>query len=396
MLNLSRPFCLLGMLLAALCLSVGCTEKKAEAIQQEPPPVTVATVERKTVPVEISVIGTVEPYSRVEIKTRVAGQLQQVHFREGQDVKQGDLLFTIDPRRFQTELQEAEANLAREQAMLGQLQANLARDQAEAEFAEAQSRRYRKLVEEGIGSSEQADQFETGARTRAQAVLAGKAALDTARAAVQADEAAVKSARVMLGFCTVSSPLSGRTGALLVHEGNIVKENETVLVTINQVTPTYVNFAVPERYLPEIRKHMATGALRVDAQIRSDQSQPVAGTLTFIDNSVDDTTGTIRLKATFENRDRLLWPGEFVDTTLRISAQTDVAVAPARAVQMGPDGQYVFVVRPDQVAEMRPVVSGRLVGVDMVIEKGLEPGDVVITDGHMRVAPDMKVSVRNE
>jgi multidrug efflux system membrane fusion protein len=141
---------------------------------------------------------------------------------------------------------------------------------------------------------------------------------------------------------------------------------------------------------------MATGALRVDAQIRSDQSQPVAGTLTFIDNSVDDTTGTIRLKATFENRDRLLWPGEFVDTTLRISAQTDVAVAPARAVQMGPDGQYVFVVRPDQVAEMRPVVSGRLVGVDMVIEKGLEPGDVVITDGHMRVAPDMKVSVRNE
>jgi multidrug efflux system membrane fusion protein len=396
MLNLSRPFFLQGMLLAAFCLSVSCTEKKAEAIQREPPPVTVATVERKTVPVEISVIGTVEPYSRVEIKTRVAGQLEQVHFREGQDVKQGDLLFTIDPRRFQTALQEAEANLSREEAMLIQLQANLARDQAEAEFAQSQARRYRKLVDEGISSPEQADQFETSAKVRAEAVEAGKAALDTARAAVQADEAAVRSARVQLGFCTVTSPLTGRTGALLVHEGNIVKENETVLVTINQLTPTYVNFAVPERYLPEIRKQMAARPLRVEARIRSDESQPVAGTLTFIDNAVDETTGTIRLKGTFENSDRRLWPGEFVDTTLRISAQVDVAVAPARSVQTGLDGQFVFVVPPYHVAHLRPVVGGRTSGLDMVIEKGVEPGELVITDGHIRVAPEMKVAVRNE
>jgi multidrug efflux system membrane fusion protein len=396
MLNRTRTLFFQGMLLAAVCLSAACTEKKAEAIQQEAPPVTVATVERKTVPVEISVIGTVEPYSRVEIKTRVAGQLQEVHFREGQDVKEGDLLFTIDPRRFQTALQEAEANLAREQAMVGQLQANLARDQAEAEFAQSQARRYRKLVDEGIGSSEQADQFETSAKARAEAVQAGKAALDTARAAVQADEAAVRSARVQLSFCTVTSPLSGRTGALLVHEGNIVKENETVLVTINQVAPTYVNFAVPERYLPEIRKQMATRPLQVEARIRNAEGQPVTGVLTFIDNSVDDTTGTIRLKGTFENGDRRLWPGEFVDTTLRVSAQVDVAVAPARAVQTGQDGQYVFVVTPDHVAQMRKVVGGRTAGLDMVIEEGLQPGEVVITDGHMRVAPDMKVVVRNE
>ena len=225
---------------------------------------------------------------------------------------------------------------------------------------------------------------------------AGKAALDTARAAVQADEAAVRSARVMLSFCTVSSPLTGRTGALLVHEGNIVKENETVLVTINQVTPTYVNFAVPERYLPEVRKYMGAGRLQVEARIRSDEGPPATGTLTFIDNMVDDTTGTIRLKATFENGDRRLWPGEFVDTTLRISAQVDVPVAPARAVQTGQDGQYVFVVTPDHIAQMRKVVGGRTAGLDMVIEEGLQPGEVVITDGHMRVIPDTKVAVRNE
>ncbi len=396
MLNLSRPLFLQGMLLAAVCLSSGCAEKKAEAIQQEAPPVTVATVERKTVPVEISVIGTVEPYSRVEIKTRVAGHLQEVHFREGEDVKQGELLFTIDPRPFQTALQQAEANLAREQAMLVQLQANLARDRAEAEFAESQARRYRKLVDEGISSPEQADQFETNAKARAEAVEAGKAALDTARAAVRADEAAVRSARVQLGFCSVTSPLNGRTGALLVNKGNIVKENETVLVTINQLTPTYVNFAVPERYLPEIRKYISAGRLQVEARIRNDEGQPATGTLTFIDNMVDDTTGTIRLKATFENHDRRLWPGEFVDTNLRISAQVDVAVAPARAVQTGQDGQYVFVVTPDHVAQMRKVVGGRTVGLDMVIEEGLQPGEIVITDGHMRVTPDTKVAVRNE
>ncbi len=396
MLNRFRTLFFQGMLLAAVCLGSACSEKKAEAIQQEPPPVTVAAVEQRTVPVEINVIGTVEPYSRVEIKARVAGQLQQVHFREGQDVKQGDLLFTIDPRRFQTALQEAEANLAREKAMLIQLQANLARDQAEAEFADSQARRYRKLVDEGIVSPEQADQFETSAKARAEAVQAGKASLETARAAVQAYEAAVRSARVMLSFCTISAPLTGRTGALLVHEGNIVKENETVLVTINQITPAYVNFAVPERYLPEIRKQMAARPLQVVARIRSDESQPVSGTLTFIDNTVDEKTGTIRFKATFDNADRKLWPGEFVDTTLLISAQVDVAVAPARAVQTGQDGQYVFVVSPDHVAHMRPVTGGRTAGLDMVIEKGLDPGELVITDGHLRVAPDMKVTVRNE
>jgi multidrug efflux system membrane fusion protein len=396
MLNRFCPLFFRGMLLAAVCLIAACTEKKAEAIQQEPPPVTVATVERKTVPVEISAIGTVEPYSRVEIKTRVSGHLQEVHFREGQDVRQGDLLFTIDPRPFQTALQQAEANLARERAMLTQLQANLARDEAEAEFAESQARRYRKLVDEGISSPEQADQFETNAKARKEAVEAGKAALDTARASVQADEAAVRSAKVQLSFCTVASPINGRTGALLVNEGNVVKDNETVLVTINQVAPAYVNFAVPEKYLPEIRRHMAAGVLRVEARIRSDESEPVVGVLTFIDNMVDETTGTIRLKGTFENSDRRLWPGEFVDTALRISAQVDVAVAPARAVQTGQNGQYVFVVTLDHIAEMRPVVGGRAVGLDMVIEKGVQPGDVVITDGHLRVAPGMKVNIRNE
>ena len=373
-----------------------CTEKKAEAVLQEAPPVTVAVAEQRTVPVEITVIGTVEAFSRVEVKTMVAGELDEVHFTEGQDVRQGDLLFLIDQRRFQTALRQAEANLARELAQVNQIQANLARDQAEAEFAQAQAQRYQRLVDEGISSKEQFDQFDTEARARAEAVLAGKAALETSKAGVKAFEEAVHSAKVQLGFCTVRAPISGRTGSLLVNRGNIVQANETVLVTINQITPIYVNFAVPERYLPQIRRNMAAGPLRVQARIRSEETQPVTGKLTFIDNAVDPSTGTIRLKATFENGDRHLWPGEFVDTTLELAALSNVTVIPSRAVQTGQDSQFVFVVTQDATAEMRPVVAGQTVGADVVIDEGIKPGEQVVTDGHLRITPGTKVSIKTE
>jgi multidrug efflux system membrane fusion protein len=381
---------------SALALQ-SCTQKQVEAEQQPAAPVIVTKVVSRTVPVEISAVGTVEPSSSVEVKTMVAGQLEQVHFTEGQDVRKGQLLFSIDPRPFQTALDQAEANLARDRAQVLQLEANLARDVAEAEFAKAQAARYAKLVNEGIIAAEQADQFDTNARARSEAVAAGQAALKTAQAAVQADEAAVRSARVQLSFCTISSPIDGRTGSLLIHEGNIVKLNETVLVTINQLTPTYVSFSVPEQHLPAIRRHLAGGRLQVLARIRGDQQeQLVTGSLSFIDNTVDHSTGTIRLKGVFANSDRKLWPGEFVDTTLRIAQEANVPVAPTRAVQTGQDGSYVFVLKPDSTVELRLVTAGRVIGEETVIEKGLQPGETIVTDGHLRLVNGSPVEVKQE
>lgn len=389
----SKSFPLLCLALVGLLGS--CSEKQVAANKQQAAPITVAQIVAKTVPVEISAVGSVEAYSNISVKTMVAGELQRVHFNEGQDVRKGDALFTIDERPFRTALEQAEANLARDKAMLTQLEANLARDIAQAEYAQAQARRYAKLVGEGIISPEQSEQYDTEAKARLEAVEADKAALKTAQASIQADEAAVRSARVQLSFCSVISPIDGRTGSLLVHEGNIVKANETVLVSINQISPTYVSFSVPELYLPQIRKSLAKGALRVNARIRSNNfGEPVVGQLSFIDNTVDSTTGTIRLKGTFPNRDRVLWPGEFVDTTLRVAEQIDAPVAPTRAVQTGQEGQYVFVLKPDQTVEMRPVVTGQTIGQETVIQKGLEPGETVVTDGQLRLVDGAPVEVK--
>jgi multidrug efflux system membrane fusion protein len=392
-----RSKSLLRLCIALAGLLAGCSQQQVEATKQQAAPITVAQVVSKTVPVEISAVGSVEAYSSISVKTMVAGELQKVHFAEGRDVRKGDLLFTIDERPFRTALDQAEANLARDRAMLTQFEANLARDIAQADYARAQAGRYAKLVEEGVISPEQSEQFDTEAKARLEAVEADKAALKTAQASIQADEAAVRSARVQLGFCSVISPIDGRTGSLLVHEGNIVKSNETVLVTINQLSPTYVSFAVPEVYLPLIRRSLAAHRLQVDARVRSnDFGEPVVGQLSFIDNAVDHSTGTIRLKGTFPNRDRVLWPGEFVDTTLRVAEQIDVPVAPTRAVQTGQNGPYVFVVKSDQTVEMRPVVAGQVVGQETVIEKGLQAGETVVTDGQLRLVDGTPVEIKQE
>ncbi len=397
-LSLTPSKFLVCLALALSGLLGGCAEKQVEANKQQPAPVTVAPVVAKTVPVEITAVGSVEAFSNITVKTMVAGELKQVHFTEGQDVHKGDLLFTIDERPFRTALEQAEANLARDKAMLVQLQANLARDIAESQYAQAQSRRYAKLVGEGVISAEQSEQFDTEAKAREQAVEADKAGLKTAQASIQADEASVRSARVQLSFCSIISPIDGRTGSLLVHEGNIVKANETVLVSINQVTPAYVSFAVPELYLPQIRHSLSQGELRVEARIRSNNfGKPVMGKLSFIDNLVDNSTGTIRLKGTFPNTDRVLWPGEFVDTTLRVAEDANVPVAPTRAVQTGQDGQYVFVLKPDQkTVEMRPVVTGQTIGPETVIQKGLQAGETVVTDGQLRLVDGAPVEIKTE
>jgi membrane fusion protein, multidrug efflux system len=390
------PRQLLVVSLSGLALAAaGCGEKQVQAVRPIPAaPVTVARIAVKTIPIEIQSVGTVEAFSSIVVRSMVAGQLIQVHFREGQDVRKGDVLFTVDPRPYRSALTQAEANLARERAQVAQIQANLLRDQAEADFAKAQAERYVRLVDEGIGSREQAEQFTAQARARAEAVRAGEAALDTAKASVRASEAAVQSAKVQLSFCTITSPIDGRTGSLAVNEGNIIRSNDTVLVTINQVTPVFVTFAVPENYLSEIRRFMAQRSLSVTARRRGGDRESETGTLQFIDNLVDQTTGTIRLKAVFSNRERRLWPGEFVDASMRLSALENVAVAPSRAVQTGQQGQYLFVVKEDQTVELRPVRTGPTHGGETVIEQGVAPGETVVTDGQLRLAPGVRVDIK--
>jgi len=346
---------------------VACSPKKEAPRPRPPAPVTVAQVTQQDVPQELRAVGNVEAYTTVAVKALVSGTVAGVHFREGQDVAQGQLLFTIDPRPFQAALRQAEANLAK--------------NQAQATNAEAQARRYAALVKDGIVTQEQYDQLKTSA--------------DALAASVAADRAAVENAKVQLSFCYIHAPLVGRTGNLVVNAGNIVKANDNpAMVTINQISPVYVTFAVPEKELLTIKRQMAGGTLRVEAAIPSDPHGPNSGTVTFIDNTVDMATGTIKLKGTFANAERRLWPGQFVNVTLTLAVLAKATVVPSQAVQTGQQGQYVFVVLADGTAELRPVTAGISHGGVMVIEKGLAPGESVVTDGQMRLMPGAKVEVK--
>jgi multidrug efflux system membrane fusion protein len=361
-----------ALLLATFAVLTGCSGNGAAGKSGQPAlsmtvPVTVGSVVRRTVPVDLTAIGNVEAYSTVSIKSQVEGQLQRVYFQEGQDVKKGDLLFTIDSRPFQAALKQAEANLAK--------------DTAQASHTRLDSERYLKLSQDGIASREQYDE----ARTNAEAL----------EASVRADKAAVENAEVQLGYCTIRSPLDGRTGTLIVHPGNVVKANDLTLVVINQIRPVYVSFSVPERYLAQIKAHMVSRVLAVKATIPGDEARPLEGTLTFVDNAVDSVTGTLHLKGTFANSERRLWPGQFVNVVLTLGEQTRAVVVPNQALQTGQQGQYVFVVKPDLSVDLRPVVAGMTAGGDTVIEKGLQPGDRVVTDGQLLLSPGAKVEIKS-
>jgi multidrug efflux system membrane fusion protein len=330
-------------------------------------PVVVSTVARKTVPVQVEAVGKVEPLSTVAVLARVGGELNQVHFTEGQEVQKGQVLFTIDPRPYQAALAQARAAVARDRAVA----ANSASDQ----------KRYGDLVQKEYVTREQYDR------------IAAETA--SAQATVQADEAAVEAARLQLEYCTIRAPLSGRTGSLLVHQGNLVKANDAQpLVVINQIRPIYVTFSVPQAQLPEIEKYRSAGHLTVEAGPSEGGGAPQQGTLSFIDNQIDRATGTILLKATFPNDSRALWPGQFTKVRLTLAQQADAVVVPTQAVQTGQQGQYVYVVRPDQTVESRVVQVSRTVGGDTVVSAGLTPGETVVTDGQLRLAPGVKVKTR--
>jgi len=344
-----------------------CSGGKAEPPKKPAVPVTVATVVQKKVPVLMRAIGNVEAYSTVGVKSQIGGVLMRVHFKEGQDVNKGALLFTIDPRPYEAALKQAEANLAK--------------DTAQVENAREETRRYAELVKKGYVAQEQYDQIRTNA-----------AALE---ATVNAGKAAVENAQLQLKYCFIYAPFSGRTGSLISYEGNLIKATaDTSMVVINQVQPINVTFSVPEQYLPEIKKYMASGRVKVAAVIGKDEAHPVEGVLTFVDNAVDMTTGTIKLKATFANSEKRLWPGLFVNVSVILTTQPDAIVVPSQAIQTGQSGSYVFVIKDDLTAESRPVVGGRTLDGETVVEKGLQAGDKVVTDGQLRLVPGVKVEIK--
>ena len=332
-------------------------------------PVTVATVVQKSMPIEIRVIGAVEAYSVVSVHAQITGQLTDVNFKEGEDVKKDQVLFRLDRRPLE--------------AALLQAQANLQRDIAQAANAKVVAQRYADLAGRGIATTEQVETSRSSA-----------AALE---ATVDADRAAVENAKVQLQYATMTSPIAGRTGALMVHEGNLVRAADAQpLVVINQVVPIYVSFAIPESRLSELKRFMASGTLAVEAAPPNDNAPPSRGHITFVDNNVDQTTGTIRIKATFPNEDRRLWPGQFVNVVVALTKDPTAVVVPTAAVQVGQQGQYTYVVKGDKTVEYRPVVVERTAGLETVIKSGLKPAETVVTDGYLRIVQGSHVSIKGE
>jgi multidrug efflux system membrane fusion protein len=367
-----------ALLLLAVCVAACSSEAQQQTPsavgggrgggQNAPVPVTVAQVERRTIPIEIEGIGTVIAATTVQVRSQITAEMTAVHFKEGEDVKQGQLLVSMDKRPLEAALEQARATLAR--------------DEAQARNARAQAARYLDLQQRGIATKEQVDQM-----------TAQAAALE---ATVNADRAAVDSAKVQLDYASIDAPISGRTGLLQVHPGNLVRANDTApIVTINRITPVYVSFAVPEGQLPQLKHYMAQGELKVRAQAPDEPGGPSLGRINFVDNAVDVTTGTIKVKGTFPNEDRRLWPGQFVNVVVTLSQEPNAVVVPAPAVQVGQQGEYVFVVKTDQTVELRSVTVARSNGTSAVIKNGVTPGETVVTDGQLRLVPGSRISVKD-
>ena len=358
------------MTLVPLAVSLALAACGGGAPKKLPPPeapVRVAKVERQAVPLEVAAVGHVEASSIVSVKPQVGGVVLKVGFREGEDVAVGQILFQIDPRPFQAALAQAKANLERDRARLAEAERTLVR--------------YEELIKKEYVTQEQLD----GAR-------ANSAAL---KATVVGDEAAVEQSRLNLAYCQIESPVAGRTGSLLVYAGNVVKAgDDKPLVILNQIEPVRVSFAVPERVLADVKARSREGKLKVT--VTPPGGAPHEGELTFVDNAVDSTTGTITLKATFANRDRALWPGQFAQVALNLATDAAVTVVPTDAVQTGQMGTYVFVVKEDKTVDLRPITVVRSWKSVSVIANGLKPGETVVTDGQIRLAPGTRISIKED
>jgi multidrug efflux system membrane fusion protein len=348
-------------------LASGCAKQEAAPPARPATRVTVAQVIQKTMPVEVTAVGNVEAISTISIRAQVAGEVQNINFKEGDFVEKGQVLLTIDPRPYE--------------AAVAQAKAALARDKATGKYNRAQAQRYKTLFDQGVIPAEQVDSFTSAA--------------DASDAIVNADEAAVKTAELNLEYCTIASPLDGRTGAVMVKAGNLVKVADVPIVVINQVDPIYVNFTVPQQYWPDIKEDIERRALHVTVTIPQNLGRPVEGTLTFVDNIVDSTTGTIHLRGTFENSQNRLWPGLYVSVLLTLSKQPNATVVPAHSIVTTQEGSYVYVVKANNTVEQRTILPNRTIDNDTVVDKGLQPGEVIVTDGQVNLVPGAKIEAKN-
>ncbi len=357
-----------------------------------PVSVLVGKATSRDVPIQAEVIGNVEASSTVMLRPQISGQLTEAHFEEGQFVKKGQLLLTVDRSVLDAQLKQLESQIRRDEAGVGQAMANLARDRAQEANARAQLDRANKLLKEGILSKEQFDQYSTTLATLAATVKADEAAVENSKAMIETSRAAVETQKVQVGFTNIYAPISGRTGTLMTKPGNIVMANQTDLATINQVQPVYVTFALPEANLVALRQH--SGPQMQVTVVADESGSKETGTLAFFENTVDATTGTIKLKATFPNANRTLWPGQFVRVTLRLGEKPNAVLVPNQAVQSGQDGTFVYVVKEDQRVEVRAVTAGQRLGEETVIDKGVKPGEILVTEGTLRLVPGARVQVR--
>ncbi len=351
-----------------------------------------APVLQKTIPQILSAIGTVQAISTISVQPQVTGKLAEVYFKEGDLVKRGELLFKIDPRPFQIALNQIRANLEKDEAALKQAEANLQRDKAQEKYNLVEAERYKILLGENYTSKEQYDQMQTSALASKATVLADQAAVQTAKKAVQADQAAVQNAELNLSYCFIHSPITGKTGAILIRPGNLVTAESSTLATLDQLQPIYVVFSVPEQNLNEIKKDMAALSLPVSA-LPSGSRKSAEGRLTFMSNTVNSSTGTIELRGTFQNKKELLWPGQFVNVKLTLRS-IPAFVIPSQAVQYGQNGTFVFVVLSNHTVQVYPVVTGETYQGETVIEKGLKSGETVVTDGQLNLFPGAEVSLQ--
>lgn len=474
----SLKFTLIGLVFIS-----GCAASNAKSNPKnikETVPVYIAKAEQKTIPLKIQVMGTVEAYNVISVKSQINGEIKAVYFTQGQDVNKGDLLFKIDSRPLEAALSQAEANLEKDKAQLQQAlakveadkaqiqqaeakveadkaqvqqaqakvvadmaqikqaDANLTKSNAQANQSEIEASRYEQLVNEGAVSKSQYDKLRADADAQNASSLASSASVENAKAAVgqskalvenarsavgqstaaianakaalnaskaavknveaviKADEAAVENAKVQLSYTSIFSPINGRVGTIAVNQGNVVKSNDTTMVEIKQINPIYVTFAVPQQQLSLIRKYMDKDSIKVQTIIPKDEKNPLTGNLTFIDNAVDNSTGTVKLKATFDNPNSKLWPGLFVNVVINLSQEKNAVVIPSQALQTGQKGQYVFVVNPDMTVEDRVVIVSRTVDGEAVIEKGLKPGEQIVTDGQLRLKKGAAVSIKQD
>jgi multidrug efflux system membrane fusion protein len=405
--------------LACLGLGAGCEQKAPAAPSRPAAPVAVAAAVTQDVPVYLDEIGKTAASETVSIQPQVSGTITAIHFRDGADLKTGDPLFTIDQRPFAAAVSQAEANLARDMAQLQQAEAtlaqsratetqaeaNLARDMAQLENATVQQRRYKQLIDDGAISKEQYDQVRTAAQaaeatvradqaavTNARAAIAvAQAAVENAKASIRADQAMVETARIQLGYTSIRSPITGRAGERLVDLGNVVTANSTTLLTIQRLDPIYADFTITEHDLTAVQQHMAQGTLRTEVRLPDGPDSPRSGELTFLDNVVQDTTGTVKLRATIMNSDHRFWPGRFVKVRLILRIRQAAVLVPAAAPQLSAQGPFVYVVKDDLTAELRPVTLGQRQGDLVVVEQGVRPGERVVVTGQLGVTPGGKV-----